>query len=98
VDNEQEGFASMTMAASAWGTAPSLSCDRLATPFRPIFQRIAEEAVERDRERRLPHDQLGWLRQAGLTALRVPVEHGGLGATLPELFGLLPELAEADSA
>ncbi|WP_158930490.1 acyl-CoA dehydrogenase family protein [Acidisphaera sp. S103] len=87
----------MTMAANAWGTPPSLTYDRLAEPFRPIFQRIAAEAVQRDRERRLPHDQLAWLRQAGFTALRIPVEHGGLGATLPELFGLLSELAEADS-
>jgi alkylation response protein AidB-like acyl-CoA dehydrogenase len=97
VDNEQEGFASMTTAANAWGTAPSLTYDRLAAPFRPIFQRIADEAVRRDRERQLPHDQLAWLRQAGFTAIRVPTEHGGLGATLPELFGILSELAEADS-
>ncbi len=82
---------------SAWGETPSPDYDRLAAPFRPIFRRIAAEAAERDRERRLPHDQLQWLRDAGFGALRVPTDRGGLGATLPELFGLLSELAEADS-
>jgi alkylation response protein AidB-like acyl-CoA dehydrogenase len=37
------------------------------------------------------------LADAGFGALRVPVEFGGSGATLPQLFELLTELAAADS-
>eukprot|EP01132_Coremiostelium_polycephalum_P020785 gene20785-24697_t len=57
----------------------------LAERFRPIFQRIAEGAP------------IQWLKQAGFGAVRVPVEYGGGGASLPQLFELLIELAEADS-
>lgn len=71
--------------------------ESLAARFRPIFQRIAEGAVERERNRTLPHEQIGWLKQAGFGAVRVPTEFGGAGASLPQLFQLLIELAEADS-
>ena len=69
----------------------------LAARFRPIFQRIAEGAVQREQTRTLPHEPIEWLKQAGFGAVRVPVEYGGGGASLPQLFELLIELAEADS-
>jgi alkylation response protein AidB-like acyl-CoA dehydrogenase len=69
----------------------------LAARFRPIFARIAEGAVERERNRTLPHEQIQWLKQAGFGAVRVPREHGGAGASLTQLVHLLIELAEADS-
>lgn len=69
----------------------------LAARFRPIFQRIAEGAVEREHSRSLPYEPIQWLKQAGFGAVRVPVEYGGGGASLPQLFELLIELAEADS-
>lgn len=65
--------------------------------FHPIFARIAEQAADRDRERTLAHEAIGWLRDAGFGALRVPVEYGGLGASIEQLFELLRELAAADS-
>lgn len=65
--------------------------------FREIFARISETAAMRERERKLPYDEIRELVDAGFTALRVPVEHGGDGVTLIELFDLLIELAEADS-
>lgn len=65
--------------------------------FRPVFARIAEQAVRRERERELAHDAIAWLREAGFGALRVPVHYGGAGASIEELFDLLIELAEADS-
>ncbi|MBS0544288.1 MAG: acyl-CoA dehydrogenase family protein [Proteobacteria bacterium] len=71
--------------------------EALAGRFRPIFERIAEGAVERERTRALPHVQIKWLKQAGFGAVRVPVEHGGAGASLPQLVALLTELAAADS-
>ncbi|MCU1717363.1 acyl-CoA dehydrogenase family protein [Pseudomonas sp. 5P_3.1_Bac2] len=69
----------------------------LASRFRPIFERIAAGALERERSRSLPHEPIQWLKQAGFGAVRVPVEYGGLGASLPQLVQLLIELAEADS-
>lgn len=71
--------------------------EALATRFRPIFQRIAAGAVEREQSRSLPHEPIQWLKEAGFGAVRVPVEYGGGGASLPQLFELLIELAEADS-
>lgn len=69
----------------------------LAARFRPIFERIAEGTVLRERERSLPYEQIRWLKEAGFGAVRVPLEYGGGGASLPQLFQLLIELAEADS-
>ena len=71
--------------------------ESLAARFRPIFARIAEGALERERTRSLPHEPIRWLKEAGFGAVRVPREHGGAGASLPQLIQLLIELAEADS-
>ena len=71
--------------------------EALAARFRPIFQRIAAGAVEREQSRSLPYEPIQWLTEAGFGAVRVPVEYGGGGASLPHLFELLIELAEADS-
>ncbi|MEV4899866.1 acyl-CoA dehydrogenase family protein [Citricoccus sp. NPDC055426] len=83
------------------GTLPAVTLtapdDRALTErFEPIFARIAEGASTRDAERRLPVTEIRELADAGFGAVRVPVEHGGLGATLPQLFELLTALAAAD--
>ena len=70
--------------------------DALASRFRPLFARIAQGAVERERQRTLPVEPIRWLKEAGLGALRIPEAQGGFAATLPQLFQLLTELAEAD--
>lgn len=82
-----------TIASLATGT----DYESLANRFRPIFARIAEGALERERTRSLPYEQIEWLKQAGFGAVRVPVEYGGAGASLPQLVRLLIELAAADS-
>lgn len=87
----------MTVITQAWGSGPTARYDALAAPFRPIFARIRDGAPARDTERRLPHKELAWLRDAGFTTLRLPSRLGGADATLPELFALLIELAAADS-
>lgn len=71
--------------------------EALAAHFRPIFARIAEGTVARERERTLPHQPISWLKEAGFGTVRIPQENGGWGASLPQLFQLLTELAEADS-
>lgn len=87
----------MTDIEKGWGAGPSARYETLAAPFRPLFARIAAGAVERENERRLPFEEIGWLKQAGFGAVRVAAEDGGAGASLPELFALLIELSEADS-
>ncbi|MCI0995955.1 acyl-CoA dehydrogenase family protein [Pseudomonas corrugata] len=71
--------------------------EALAERFRPIFARIQAGALAREQSRSLPYEQVKWLKEAGFGAVRVPVEHGGAGASLPQLLQLLIELAEADS-
>lgn len=69
----------------------------LAARFRPIFAKIAQGTVERERTRTLPYAEIDELKRAGFGAVRVPVEQGGAGASIPQLFRLLAELAAADS-
>lgn len=71
--------------------------ESLAARFRPIFQRIAAGAIEREQSRTLPYEPIHWLKEAGFGAVRVPLEYGGGGASVPQLFELLIELAQADS-
>ncbi|MDO2933657.1 acyl-CoA dehydrogenase family protein [Paeniglutamicibacter sulfureus] len=70
--------------------------EELSTRFAPLFADIAAGASERDRTGSLPREQVSALAAAGFGAVRVPESHGGAGATLPELFELLTELAAAD--
>lgn len=69
----------------------------LRTRFQPVFDRVAEGNVARERDRVLPHEQVGWLKEAGLGRVRIPVELGGFGASLEQTFALLAALAEADA-
>ncbi|WIB61883.1 acyl-CoA dehydrogenase family protein [Curtobacterium sp. MCLR17_007] len=78
-------------------TTDAPSDEALSARFRPVFDRIAAGASEREREHRLPTAEIRELADAGFGAVRVPVEFGGSGATLPQLFRLLTELAAADS-
>lgn len=65
--------------------------------FAPLFDRIRAEAVENEVTRTHPFARVDELRDAGFGALRVPIELGGLGASVRQLFVLLTDLAEADS-
>ncbi|MCJ2056940.1 acyl-CoA dehydrogenase family protein [Methylobacterium sp. J-048] len=87
----------MSQRDAGWGAGPSERYEELAARFRPTFAEIRATAVERDRTHGLPHAEIGWLKEAGFTTLRLPVEAGGHGASLPELFNLLIELSQADS-
>ena len=87
----------MLQTDAGWGAGPSGRYETLADTFRPVFAEIRATAVDRDRERRLPHAEIGWLREANFTTLRLAPEEGGHGASLPELFALLIELSAADS-
>ncbi len=80
---------------SANGTPVSI---HPASPeFKALLARIATGADERERNGTAPHEQIGWIKAAGLTKLRLPVEDGGAGVSLREFFQALIDLAEADS-
>jgi alkylation response protein AidB-like acyl-CoA dehydrogenase len=87
----------MTQHFSALGLDRDAAYHALAQRFRPIFARIRAGALQREQQRELLHVPLHWLREVRFGALRVPVASGGYGATLPQLFALLTELAAADS-
>src|ERR1700712_191101 len=87
----------MSQINDGWGGGPTARYEALAEPFRPLFARIRAGAVERELGRRLPREEIGWLKASGLTAMRLPERDGGRGATLPEFFSLLIELSAADS-
>lgn len=83
-------------------TAPRIASapptdEELLERFRPVFDEIRRGAVERELTRTLPFGAIELLRQAGFGALRVPREHGGIGASLRQYALLLVELAAADS-
>jgi alkylation response protein AidB-like acyl-CoA dehydrogenase len=62
-----------------------------------LLARIRAGAEERELEVKAPFEPIGWIKEAGLGRLRIPVDEGGGGASLPELFATLIALAEADS-
>jgi alkylation response protein AidB-like acyl-CoA dehydrogenase len=94
--SRQFGFV-ITVQKGIWGAPPSRRYDELAGRFRPVFRRIREGALARERDRTLPFEQIRWRKDARFGTLRAPEEYGGLSATLPETFALLAELAEANS-
>ncbi|MFJ7883443.1 acyl-CoA dehydrogenase [Pseudomonas sp. NPDC096917] len=69
----------------------------LQARFQPLFEQIGAGAIEREQQRELAFEAVNLLRDSGFSALRVPQAHGGAGISLPVLFGLLIDLAEADS-
>jgi alkylation response protein AidB-like acyl-CoA dehydrogenase len=77
--------------------APTADLDDLRAQFAPAFGKIAEANLERERERTFPHEQVRLLNDAGFGTLRIPVQHGGFGASLRQVFLLLADLGEADA-
>lgn len=68
----------------------------LAGRLRPVFERIAADALGREQHRTVSKSQFGWLKDAGFGRLRIPNEHGGLGSRLSDVLLLASELAEVD--
>jgi alkylation response protein AidB-like acyl-CoA dehydrogenase len=69
----------------------------LRAHFRPVFDKVAEDSVARERHRVFPHEQVGWLKEAAFGTVRIPVDRGGFGASLEQTFLLLADLGEADA-
>ncbi|KAA1004174.1 acyl-CoA dehydrogenase family protein [Paraburkholderia panacisoli] len=78
-------------------TGHILTDAQLDERYAPIFERIADDSIEREQNRELAHDAVKWLKESGFTALRVPRAYGGAGITLPQFFRQLSRLGAADS-
>ncbi|MGF7190606.1 alkylation response protein AidB-like acyl-CoA dehydrogenase [Robbsia andropogonis] len=62
-----------------------------------LAKEIGRNAAERELARILPHDGFALFRESGLGRLRIPVEYGGLGGSLEELFEIVTTLAAEES-
>ncbi|MEX3510422.1 acyl-CoA dehydrogenase family protein [Kocuria carniphila] len=69
----------------------------LRAHFAPVFEQIAQGALEREQNRELAHGAVELLRESGFTKVRLPRKLGGFGASLDQLLDLLIDLAAADS-
>jgi alkylation response protein AidB-like acyl-CoA dehydrogenase len=78
-------------------TAPSAAVRHGSPELAALLNRIAEGAERRERELIPPREAIGWVKEAGLGRLRVPVAEDGGGATVRQFFETLIALAEADS-
>ena len=78
-------------------TAPSAAVRYGSPELVALLNRIAEGAERRERELIPPREPIGWIKEAGLGRLRVPIAEGGGGATARQFFETLIALAEADS-
>lgn len=65
--------------------------------FAPVFEAIAAGAKQREEDHELAFDAFEKLRASGFTRVRLAREHGGIGASLPQLAELLVDLGQADS-
>lgn len=70
---------------------------KVTLSFEPLLAEIAAGAAERSLAGSNPVEAIDAIRRARLGALRVPVEAGGFGASVRELFEILIALADADS-
>jgi len=57
---------------------------------------IREGAIDRDRTRRLPREEIAQLKEAGLFAITVPKAHGGLDASAVTVAEVIRILSAAD--
>ena len=74
-------------------TTPQTIIDNLA----PVLAEIAATAAQREQDREFSRDLAKQLSAGGFTKLRIPIEFGGLGFSLPEAFEVLVAVAAADS-
>lgn len=97
LENLYQHTSKNSLIGQLWANPPSERYENLAEHFRPTFEKIKQGTLERERKHLLPYEQIQWLKDIGFTRLRLPKAYNGFDATIPELFALLVELAEADS-
>jgi SfnB family sulfur acquisition oxidoreductase len=63
-----------------------------------VSARLAKAAVERDRERLLPYEEMELISDAGLLAVTVPEAYGGAGVRAETLARIIAALSRADGS
>jgi alkylation response protein AidB-like acyl-CoA dehydrogenase len=66
-----------------------------------IAEQISPDSAARDKERRLPFEEIEWFSQSGLCGITVPKEYGGAGvstATFLEVVVAEVKIAATDTA
>jgi alkylation response protein AidB-like acyl-CoA dehydrogenase len=83
--------------ATTYLSTPTADLEELRAHFAPVFAKIAEGNLERERDRVFPHEQVTLLNEAGFGTLRITTDRGGWGASLQQVFLLLADLGTADA-
>ncbi|WP_448042824.1 acyl-CoA dehydrogenase family protein [Bradyrhizobium liaoningense] len=84
-----------TVSAPSLGTSEPL---KTASPeLEALLNQISEGASARERDRVLPFEVIDLIRRARLGALRLPVDAGGAGSSIRDLFAFVIRLGEADA-
>ncbi len=83
-------------AAPANATRIIASDEEAVERARELAQRLGEGAALRDRERRLPYDEVEWFSNSGLWAITVPKEYGGAGVSFVTLTEVVKTISAAD--
>lgn len=94
---QYDAVRSVTKPIGAPVRTPIPRFDPRSREVRAVLEEARSLAAQRDAERISPESTLHKLRELGIAAARVPVELGGAGLSIPEIFGFVLELAEADA-
>jgi SfnB family sulfur acquisition oxidoreductase len=65
---------------------------------RQFAEQIRSESAARDRERRLPFEEIEWFSQTGLWGITVPKEYGGAGVSTATFTEVVAIVSEADAS
>ncbi|MDD2056725.1 acyl-CoA dehydrogenase family protein [Pseudomonas sp. GD03860] len=71
--------------------------DELKGNTENLLALIGAGAAQRERERQLPYEAVRLIAEAGLYTCRIPKAHGGPGASVSDVIGLLLRIASVDS-
>ncbi|MFT9206012.1 acyl-CoA dehydrogenase family protein [Acetobacter orientalis] len=77
--------------------ADGLTVDILHARAQRVLASIAQGAADRERERRLPYEQIKQLASAQLLTFRIPKKYGGAGGRVQDVIRFLIDLASVDS-
>jgi SfnB family sulfur acquisition oxidoreductase len=65
---------------------------------RRIAEQIRPESAARDKDRRLPFEEIEWFSQSGLWGITVPKEYGGAGVSTATFTEVVAIISEADAS
>ena len=65
---------------------------------RAFAEQIRGESAVRDKERRLPFEEIEWFSQTGLWGITVPKEYGGAGVSTATFAEVVAIISEADAS